>query len=194
MSLRYAAIEYELREVVLKNKPDAMRAASPKATVPTMVLANGEVLDESIDIIHWALKHSDPDDWLPKSTQQAAQSLLKQNDFVFKQHLDHYKYADRFPEHPASFYREQACEFLLELESSLQNSQFLLGNQISMVDVAIFPFIRQFAFVDKAWFDEAPYPALQSWLQKHLESELFTAVMNKYSAWQEGDDAVIIAA
>ena len=194
MTLRYAALEYEHREVLLKNKPDAMRKASPKATVPTMVLPDGRVLDESIDIISWALQINDPQHWLPSPTDTAAQALMHENDFVFKQHLDHYKYADRFPQHSAAHYREQACEFLNKLESQLRANDYLTSPQLNMTDVAIFPFIRQFAFVDKAWFDQAPYPSLQSWLQRQLDSELFQQVMDKYPAWQDGDDAVIITA
>lgn len=193
MTLRYAAIEYELREVSLTNKPRAMLNASAKATVPTMVLPDGTVLDESIDIIYWALQKCDPNCWLPDDNDEQAKYLLNENDAVFKQHLDHYKYADRFPEHPAGFYRDQACEFLSVLEQQLEDSPYLLQKHLSMVDVVIFPFIRQFAFVNKPWFDQAPYPALQTWLQQLLDSGLFQNVMTKHSAWHESDGAVIIA-
>lgn len=193
ITLHYAEVSYELREVWLKNKPEAMLRASAKATVPTMVLPDGTVLDESLDIMHWALQLSDPESWLPTGNSSKAQALLNENDTVFKQHLDHYKYFDRFPEHPQAFYRDKACQFLSKLEHQLTGSDYLISNRISMVDVAIFPFIRQFAFADKPWFDQAPYPALQAWLQHFLEAGLFRSIMGKYSAWQEGDDAVIIA-
>jgi len=192
MTLRYAQIKYELREVSLTNKPEAMINASAKATVPTMALPEGTVLDESIDIIYWALRSCDPDCWLPDQTDETAKYLLNENDAVFKQHLDHYKYADRFPDHPASFYRDQACEFLAVLERQLKKGPYLLKNHLSMVDVAVFPFVRQFAFVDKPWFDQAPYPAVQAWLQQSLDSDLFKGVMLKYAAWHENEVAVII--
>lgn len=194
MTLRYAAIKYELREVFLKDKPAALLGVSAKATVPTMVLPGGNVLDESIDIMRWALQRSDPDGWLPDDTDEKAKVLLVENDTVFKQHLDHYKYADRYPDHPADFYREKACQFLSRLEQRLQSTKHLSDNRITMVDLAVFPFIRQFAFVDRPWFDQAPYPALQAWLQEFLDADLFKSIMTKNSAWREGDDAVIITA
>lgn len=193
MTLHYAQVRYELREVWLKNKPAAMLLASAKATVPTMVLPDATVLDESIDIMHWALQLSDPDSWLSTGNSARAEALLKENDTVFKQHLDHYKYFDRFPEHPQAFYRDKACQFLSKLEHNLSGSDYLVSHRISMLDVAVFPFIRQFAFTDKPWFDQAPYPALQAWLQHFLAAGLFRNIMGKYSAWHEGDDAVIIA-
>src|SRR5690554_2382676 len=100
MTLRYAEVRYELREVWLKNKPKAMLLASAKATVPTMVFPDGTVLDESIDIINWALRLNDPKAWLREDSSGRTDALLSENDTVFKQHLDHYKYSDRFPEHP----------------------------------------------------------------------------------------------
>ena len=169
-----------------------MLLASAKATVPTMVLPSGHVLDESLDIISWALQQFDPDSWLRTDSNEKADALLHENDTVFKQHLDHYKYSDRFPEHPEAFYRDKACQFLLKLEHCLTTTRFLVSNRMSMVDVAVFPFIRQLAFVDKPWFDQAPYPALQAWLQSFLDCDLFKSIMTKYPAWQDGDDAVIM--
>ena len=169
-----------------------MLLASAKATVPIMVLPSRRVLHESLDIINWALRQFDPDSWLHTDSNEKADVLLQENDTIFKRHLDHYKYADRFPEHPAAFYRHKACQFLLKLEHCLTTTDFLVSNQMSMVDVAVFPFIRQLAFVNKPWFDQAPYPALQAWLQSFLDCELFKSVMTKYPAWQHGDDAVIM--
>ena len=185
MAIHYAGIEVELREVQLWNKPQAMLAVSAKATVPVLVLSNGEVIDESIDIMRWALDHNDPDQWWLKTLSGASQELVRQCDFDFKIHLDHYKYADRFPENPASYYRQQAEGFLLELEQKLAKHPYLLGRQLTLADIAIFPFIRQFAMVDKPWFDQAPYPGLQKWLQGLLGSVLFSSVMTKYPPWQE---------
>ena len=192
MTLRYAEINYELREVLLKDKPQKMLEASAKATVPVMVLPDNSVLDESTNIIHWALRQNDPHQWLQASSSKTLTSLMDENDQSFKQHLDHYKYADRHPQFPASHYRDLAGTFLRKLENCLEGGQFLLNKQLSVADVMIFPFIRQFAFVDKPWFDQAPYPSLQKWLQNLLDSNLFIQVMKKYSVWHEGQDTVII--
>ena len=185
MALHYAGIEVELREVQLWNKPAAMLAASAKATVPVLVLANGEVIDESVDIMRWALKHNDPDHWWRDDLSDSALALAERCDFEFKPHLDHYKYADRFPEHSASFYRQAAETYLYDLEKRLAKRQYLLEHHPTFPDIAIFPFIRQFAMVDKPWFDQAPYPGLQNWLKSLLDSVLFSSVMTKYPPWQE---------
>lgn len=113
------------------------------------------------------------------------------NDYSFKTDLDHYKYADRYPQYPAEYYRSQGEEFLQDLEQALSQSEYLLGRSLSIADIGIFPFIRQFAFVDKAWFDQAPYPRLQSWLQELLESSLFESIMLKLPVWKQGDQPVI---
>lgn len=193
MTLSYTAIDYELREVSLKCKPAALLNASAKATVPTMVLSDSSVIDESTDIINWSLQKSDPAQWLRANKNGHLRDLMAENDQDFKQHLDHYKYADRHPQHPAAHYRDQAGIFLQKLENSLKDTPFLLDRELSLADVFIFPFIRQFAFVDKPWFDQAPLPALQKWLKTMLASELFNQVMKKYSIWCENDEAVIIS-
>lgn len=185
MALHYAGVTLELREVLLRNKPPAMLLASAKATVPVLVLPDGRVIDESVDIMRWALESNDPDDWWRNELTKASLALIHQCDFEFKTHLDHYKYADRHPEKPAMFYREQAEGFLAGLEQKLTQNRFLLDDHLTFTDVAIFPFIRQFAMVDKTWFDQAPYPGLQFWLQSLLDSVLFTNVMTKYPPWQE---------
>lgn len=185
MSLAYAGIEVELREVLLRNKPPAMLQASPKGTVPVLVLPGDRVIDESVDVMRWALDIHDPDHWWSKDDEDQAVELVRQCDFEFKTHLDHYKYADRYPEHPQIIYRQKAECFLAELEQRLENRKYLLHERISYPDVAIFPFIRQFAMVDKPWFDRAPYPKLQTWLESFLSSVLFSSVMTKYPPWQE---------
>ena len=180
MAIKYSQINIELHEVDLKNKPQAMLLASPKATVPVLILNHGEVIDESMDIIHWALSQYDPDHWLPASeTNAETQQLITENDTVFKPHLDHYKYADRHPQHPVEYYRAQGELFLIKLENRLKAHRYLLGPDIKIADISIFPFIRQFAYVDKNWFDQAPYPHLQVWLEALLGSELFGSVMEK---------------
>ena len=189
MTLRYCGLTVALREVVLKEMPAALLACSPKGTVPVLVLPDGRVIDESRDIMRWALLQADPDGWWPDSAvlQGEIIALLDENDDRFKADLDRYKYAVRHPEQPPEHYRAQGERFLDRLEQCLAGSEYLLGNRMSMADTGIFPFVRQFAFVDKAWFDAAPYPQLQRWLQGLLDSDLFTGVMQKYPQWQAGD-------
>lgn len=187
MALRYAGVQVELREVLLKDKPAAMLAASPKGTVPVLVLEDGTVLDESYDVMRWALAKNDPDGWWDESLAEAIDELVQQNDVEFKPWLDRYKYADRYPEFSAEYYRSQCEQFLQTLEAQLGQYACVLRNTQCFADVAIFPFIRQFALVDRDWFDSAPYPRLRAWLDELLASELFAAVMDKYPVWQEGD-------
>ncbi|MDX2348884.1 MAG: glutathione S-transferase [Porticoccus sp.] len=186
MALAYAGVQVELREILLREKPPQMLAASTKGTVPVLVLPDGSVLDESYDVMRWVLGISDPDRWWETGPASEADVLIEQNDISFKVHLDHYKYADRHPQHTMEYYRTQAEGFLQILEAQLTTARFLLGEKISVADVSIFPFIRQFAFVDKSWFDQAPYPKLQNWLAYFLNSALFLSVMEKYPVWQEG--------
>ena len=185
MALNYAEAAVELREVLLRDKPRTMLLASAKGTVPVLVLPDGRVIDESVAVMRWALKQRDTDHWWRDDLQGETDKLLNENDFVFKKHLDHYKYADRYPEQPQSHYRDQAEKFLHQLEQKLLLNKYLLADKLTFADVAIFPFIRQFAFVDKPWFDQAPYPKLQSWLQSLLDSDLFLSVMTKYPRWLE---------
>lgn len=188
-----SATPVELREVVLRDMPGSLLAASPKGTVPVLVLPDGKVIDESWDIMRWALARNDPENWLGKERAllSGAERLVKQNDFEFKEKLDRYKYADRFPERPQTHYRAEAEDFLRLLEVRLARSRYLLGEDLSVADIGIFPFIRQFAFVDKHWFDAAPYPHLQGWLEALLQSTLFVAVMEKYRAWKPGDARLV---
>lgn len=185
MALNYATVSVELREILLKDKPPSMLEASPKGTVPVLVLPDGSVIDESMEVMRWALAGNDPDHWWREDLVTGINSLVEENDLVFKQHLDRYKYADRHPAHPQEYYRSKAEEFLQQLEHRLKLKRYLLDEQATLPDVAVFPFVRQFAFVDKAWFDQAPYPKLQAWLQSFLDSELFSGVMTKYPVWQE---------
>lgn len=183
-----ADIQVELREVVLKNKPPELLQASSKATVPVLVLPDGQVIDESLDIMLWALQKNDPEGWLNCPFKQANE-LIDGNDFEFKPLLDAYKYADRYPE-PAELYRQQAEVFLQGLESRLQHQPYLLGEEVSYADMAIFPFIRQFAHVDKNWFQQTEYHHLQLWLKNFLETDSFAKVMKKHDAWLNGDAAI----
>lgn len=192
MAIAYAdklenPLKLELREIVLKNKPAEMLAVSPKGTVPVLVLHSAEVIEESREVIDWALAHNDPDGL---QTAEAA-IWLDECDGEFKHWLDRYKYADRFPEQDEAHYREQGEQFLSKLEAQLAQHKFILGDAISIADVGVFPFVRQFAFVNKNCFDAGTsYPHLQGWLQYWLESDLFLSVMKKYPPWQVGDEAL----
>lgn len=177
MALRYVDIAVEIREIALRDKPKEMLKLSPKATVPVLLLQDGTVIEQSLDIMYWALQHKDKDGWLADSIM--TQQLIAENDGSFKQVLDKYKYAIRFPEQSAEAYRVEGEVFLQKLETLLGQSQFLLKNQISLADIAIFPFIRQFSSVDYAWFETAPYPKLKVWLRNLVESELFVSIMEK---------------
>jgi glutathione S-transferase len=188
MALRYSGISVELREVLLREMPPELLACSPKGTVPVLVLPDGRVIEESRDIMAWALAQHDPDHWLPQDAEQqrATQALLDTNDDRFKQDLDHYKYAVRYPEHPPDYYRARGERFLGELEGRLKEYDWLTGHAMRLADVALFPFVRQFAQVDRDWFDQAAYPHLQAWLERLVTSALFTGCMQKYPQWHAG--------
>ena len=196
LALQYSGVKVELREVALRDKPDTMLRLAKNATVPILELPEGRIIEESWDIIIWATRQNDPDLWLgaDESNLFESEMLIEMNDYSFKTDLDHYKYADRYPEYPIEHYRTQGEEFLQDLEDTLSQSKYLLGEAISIADMGIFPFIRQFAFVDKAWFDQAPYPKLQVWLQELLDSTLFKSTMMKLPAWKQGDEPVIFPA
>lgn len=219
MALAYAGIAYELREVSLKNKPKEMLAISPKGTTPVMQIfkevekfdrdsdRDFVILEESLDIMNWAVQQNDPCNWRNLSVVNyidrlaIAQQLIKTNDGEFKKALDRYKYPNRFPEQAQEFYRQQAEEVLQVLENQLSSKQevspsttsFLLGNRQTLADVAIFPFVRQFAYVNIDWFNSSPYIYLQKWLQWHETSEIFAFVMQKFPIWTPEQQKVIIS-
>ncbi len=184
MALATAGVTVELREVLLRDKPAAMLAASAKGTVPVLVLADGRVIDESLAVMDWALNQQDPAGWADTSAD--TEWLINHCDGPFKGWLDKYKYADRHPEHSTEHYRKQAEVFLAELEQRLATKAWLGGHQATRVDVAVFPFVRQFAGVDPAWWQGAPYTEVRRWLDGWLVSHAFTAVMAKYPRWQSG--------
>lgn len=190
MAIYYSGIKVEIREILLKDKPKQMLEVSSKGTVPVLLKSNGEVVAESREVIMWALKQYDPDNWyagLCQDQQGEIQFLINRNDNDFKPWLDRYKYSVGYPEHSQEHYRKNAEVYLFDLNSRLSRSKYLIGDAMSVADIAIFPFIRQFAFVDKAWFDQAPYTYLGDWLNKLLKSELFSAIMDKYDCWHHGD-------
>lgn len=178
----------ELREVLLKDKPDAFLAASPKGTVP-VVIDGATVIEESRDIMLWALRRSDPEGWLDMHPDGLV--LIDRCDGPFKTALDHTKYAVRFPDRDEAAERAQAMLFLTDLNDRLNDSAFLTGARRKLADVAILPFVRQFANTDRAWFDKQALAPLARWLDAFLGSDGFNAVMRKYPPWQEGRDRVM---
>lgn len=177
MALRYSGAPVEIVEVSLKAKPAEMLAISPKGTVPVLD-AGGQVIDESLEIMRWALAQNDPDDWLLGGDSRIAE-LIEANDQVFKVHLNRYKYAERYPEQSMEVYRAEGALFLQKLDELLEGRDYLLAGHPSLADIALLPFVRQFAHVDRDWFAATPYERLQAWLQRFLESDLFTAIMKK---------------
>lgn len=179
MALKYAGIAVEVVEISLKEKPAKMLQASPKGTVPVVITEDSKVIEESLQIMHWALAHNDPDYWLVNDAEGLIADLITENDGTFKQALDRYKYAIRFPEKSQANHRADGEVFLVKLENLLNHHSFLSGEKIGLADIAIFPFIRQFAGVDAAWFETAPYPKLRAWLKAQVDSDLFLSVMQK---------------
>ena len=182
MALKYAGIELEHREIDLRNKPQSMLLVSPKGTVPVLCV-DGIVLEQSLDIMRWALAKSDPDGW-GLVDHAIAQTWIEKNDGPFKTLLDQYKYPNRFHSLKSEEVLGKINELMLSpLESALQATPYLLGNSMTWVDVAIFPFIRQFAMVNPEQFDELPLPSIKKWLDQQIQSDLFNSVMYKHPAW-----------
>ena len=184
MALKYAGIEVEHREIELRNKPQSMLLASPKGTVPVLCV-DGIVLDQSLEIMHWAISQSDPDGW-GAADGTIAQAWIAKNDGPFKVLLDQFKYPNRFPGLDQAAVLNEALQImLLPMEQSLQATQYLVGDKMTWVDVAIFPFIRQLSIVDVNKFEQLPISATKKWLAQHLESELFQSVMHKHPVWRD---------
>ena len=184
MALAASGAEVMLREVLLKDNPAELLAASPKATVPVLVLSDGRVVEESLDVMQWALEYRDPLNWLEGEALDS--DWISACDGDFKHWLDRYKYAERYPEHAAEDYRQNAEAFIQKLEDQLSVSDWMGGDAANAVDVALFPFMRQFAGVDPSWWQQAPYPHVQQWLENWLNSALFSAIMAKYPRWESG--------
>jgi glutathione S-transferase len=184
MALIASGQRVELREVSLKAKPEEMIAASHKATVPVLVLPNGEVIDQSLDIMRWALAQSDPQDWLAPGA--AMDGLIAANDGPFKHHLDRAKYPSRYPGEDAQAHWLSAINMLDALEVRLAARAWLMGEQQSLPDIALFPFVRQFAGIDPDRFAALPLAHLRHWLAEIATSPLFTAVMIKFPLWVPG--------
>jgi glutathione S-transferase len=172
MALLISDTAYDLHEVVLRDKPPEMLVASPKGTVPVLILPSGTVIDESLDIMRWALARRDPEGWLGQD-----ESLISKNDGPFKHALDRYKYPNRHGVSDASIPRGEAMVFLDEFNDRLAEQPYLNGPARSLADVATFPFVRQFAATDRPWFDAQPVPYLRRWLDDLIASPLFEAIM-----------------
>ncbi|BCA94539.1 glutathione S-transferase [Legionella antarctica] len=179
MALTYARIEVNQHEVDLKNKPPELLAASSKGTVPVLLFEDGRVIEQSMDIVIWALSQFDPDGWLSTEFKDKGNELIYLNDITFKPLLDHYKYPQKSEKKDPFYYREKAKTYLEQLNLLLKNNGYLLANRISFADIALVPFIRQFYMVDKQWFEDSEYRHLQAWLHTFLNSELFLGVMHK---------------
>lgn len=188
-------VNLELREVVLRDKPPSLLAFSPKATVPVLVLPDGEVIDESLDVMLWALRRHDPEGWLAASdgTLDEMLELIDANDNDFKRNLDRYKYPNRYENVDPLVHRARAEQFLNRLNERLREANFLFGSNRTIADAAIGPFVRQFANTNREWFDSTPYTELKLWLEDFLNWPLFAAVMGKYPQWHEGDPPTVIS-
>ncbi|HJK86260.1 MAG TPA: glutathione S-transferase N-terminal domain-containing protein [Candidatus Megaira endosymbiont of Nemacystus decipiens] len=186
MVLHYSKISYSLREVDLKNKPSSLLNLSPKGTVPVLVLHENKIIDESLDIMKYALSKHDPENIQPHVQQQKINELIADNDLHFVNLLKKYKYPQRYEGVNTREIRNKIEEdFLSKYELMLQKTNYLLGSK-TIADYALLPFIRQFAYVDKEWFFNSKYSKLIDWLLSFIETETFDKIiMQKYEVWQD---------
>jgi len=189
MALSHCDVVLELREILLKDRPQELLKISPKGTVPVIQLENGKIIDESIDIMKWAVKKNNSD-WIDID-YKTQKELININDIKFKYWLDRYKYNDRYPDKTKNYYFNQCVKHLNKFEYVLNKNLFLMGDQIQMVDVALMPFIRQFSYVDKDKFKKL-FPKLNLYLDKFIDSKLFVSVMNKYNIWDNTSTGLIL--
>ena len=190
LALYYSKINYEHREILLKNRPNKLYEISPKGTVPVLDLLNGEVIDESFDIMKWAIS-MDRSETLFNRSRQKQIGMILLNDMQFKKWLDKYKYHVRYPEHSMEFYRENCKQILDQYEDHLKNYTYLLDNDISLADFAILPFIRQFANVDIKWYNDS-YSYLSSWMNKLMDFDIFIQIMKKFEVWDENKRGEVV--
>lgn len=175
LAAAYMGIEYESIEVDLKNKPQALLDISPKGTVPVLVFPDGKILDESLDIILWAM---------PKplaSQQNEIEDIIRINDNEFKHNNTRYKYAERYVDEGKSQdeYRIECEKFLQFIEQKLIHHEYLINDEISIADIAVFPLVRQFSKVNEEWFARSPYKQVQHWLKTISESDFYAKAMRK---------------
>lgn len=188
LAVASAGVEVELREIVLRDKAPEFLAVSPSATVPCLVTDEG-VIDESRDIMLWALQTNDPEGWLAMPDE--GNSLIDMIEGPFKTALDRYKYSTRYDDADKLTERETASSFLRQLDQQLEGKAYLFGERPTLADMAILPFVRQFAMTDKAWFDAEPWRNLSRWLEDFLSSDRLASIMNKYPKWQDGDPVTL---
>ena len=191
MAIHISGQRCELREVLLRDKPPSMLEYSAKGTVPVLILQDGNVIDESLDVIDWALNLNDPDDWQRSKDTKKTKELIKINDGEFKYHLDRYKYSKRYDNEDPEFHRKKCLKFIESINNELNNSKYIFDDNISYADIVLLPFIRQFRIADIEWFDSLPYDNLKKWLSSFLDSSLLNSIMKKYDLWQEGDSLII---
>ena len=189
MVLSYMEVSVELREVLLNERPQSLYKISSKGTVPVLLLKDGKVLDESLDIMQWAIKQGEQKLYEDKLNEQ--NQLIKYNDTKFKYWLDKYKYHVRYLEHSREYYQRKCSKTLAEYDMRLRENEYLMGDRIRLADIAIFPFIRQCANVDQNWFNNK-YPNLNRWLEIWKQSRVFKSVMMKYNQWKLGDELLIV--
>ncbi len=193
LAIAASAQTCQLREIVLRNKPAAMLAASPKGTVPVMILPSGQVIEQSLDIMLWALRQHDPSGWLTPTASSLADmlALIESCEHDFKCHLDRYKYPQRYELGHGLLYRDKAAAWLLMLERRLADTPYLSGAHCALADMAIAPFVRQFAHTDFAWFEAQAWSHILRWLENWKHSALFAQVMHKYAPWEDGQAPVL---
>ena len=189
MALSYSQIKVELKEILLSNRPSALYAVSQKGTVPVLCINDTTIIDESLDIMKWALVQNDPNLWI-SFNKRIQFDMITENDNEFKYWLDRYKYFDRYPENNREYYRAKCDGYLTKLNQLLEYNQYLLTNKLLLVDVAIIPFIRQCANIDKPWFENT-YAKLSNWLNNIVESKLFVSVMDKYLEYNPEQEPLI---
>ena len=191
MAVHISGQKCELREVLLRDKPPSMLEYSPKGTVPVLILQDGNVIDESLDVIDWALNLNDPDDWQRSKDTKKTKELIKINDGEFKYHLDRYKYSKRYDNEDPEFHRKKCLKFIETINNELNNSKYIFDDNISYIDIVLLPFMRQFRIADMEWFDSLPYDNIKVWLLKFLDSSLLNIIMKKYDLWKEGDKSIV---
>ena len=191
MAIHISGQKCERREVLLRDKPPSMLEYSAKGTVPVLILQDGKVIDESLDVIDWALNLNDPDDWQRSKDKEKTKELIKINDGEFKYHLDRYKYSKRYDNEDPEFHRKKCLKFIESINNELNNSKYIFDDNISYADIVVLPFIRQFRIADIEWFVSLPYDNLKKWLSSFLGSSLLNSIMKKYDLWKEGDKSIV---